>query len=331
MTRRHRTSLHRFGPLLTAALLASAPAWAQTPDAAGYPNKPIRFVVGFSPGGGTDTVARILAQKMAEIFGQQIVVENRAGAGGRIASEVVAKARPDGATVLFVSAGFAIDAALYKKLGFDPIGDFAPISMAASAPYVVVVHPSVAAHSIAELIALAKSKPGTLNDASAGPGSTLDLAFRLFCSKADVNMTEVSYQGASGVPDLISGRVQISFVGLPQTAAFIKSGQLRALAVTTPQRSVLAPDLPTVAESGLPSYQVTSWYGALAPAHTPPGIIAKLSEGIEQALADPQVRQRLAANGIEPRGTSPDAFATTIRDEIGQWKQVVKDAGIPME
>jgi tripartite-type tricarboxylate transporter receptor subunit TctC len=319
--------MRRLTGLLAVSLLAAFPAWA---DAA-YPDKPIRFVVGFSAGGGTDTVARILGQKMSEIFGQQIVVENRPGAGGRIASQVVAKSRPDGATILFVSAGFAIDAALYKTLSFDPIGDFAPISMAASAPYVVVVHPSVQAHTVAELIALAKRAPGTLNDASAGPGSTLDLAFQLFRSKAGVNIVEVSYQGANGIPDLISGRVQLSFAGLPQTAAFIKSGQLRALAVSTPQRSALAPDLPTVAESGLPGYAVTSWYGALAPAGTPPAIVAKLSDGIKQALADPQVRARLVANGIEPRGTSPDEFAGTIKSEIDQWKKVVKDAGIPTE
>lgn len=291
-----------------------------------YPDKPVSFIVGFSPGGGSDTVARLIAERLSKLWGQSVVVEHHAGAGGRIASEYVAKARPDGYTILIASASFVIDPALYAHLPFDPIHGFAPISMIAAAPYVLAINPSVPAHSVADLIALAKREPGTLNDASAGPGSTLDLAFRLFRSMADVQIVEVSYQGANGIPDLVAGRVQMTFAGLPQTAAYIKSGKLHALAVTTPQRSALAPDLPTVAESGLPGYAVTSWYGALAPAKTPPAIVRKISTDIASVLAEPDLHQRFITSGLEPRGTTDEDFSRTIVNEIAQWKDVAQRA-----
>lgn len=311
--------------LAAAGASLSAPAWAKP----AYPDKPISFIVGFSPGGGSDTVARLTAERLSTVFGQSVVVENRAGAGGRIASEFVAKSRPDGYTILIASASFAIDPALYKHLPFDPIHGFEPVSLIASAPYVLAVNPSVPAHSVAELIALAKQEPGKLNDASAGPGSALDLAFRLFRSMAGVNVVEVSYQGANGIPDLVAGRVQMTFAGLPQTAAYIKSGKLRALAVTTPQRSALAPDLPTIAET-LPGYAVTSWYGALAPAGTPPAVVNALGRAIASIMKEPAVRQRFTTTGLEPDGSNPAAFSQTITSEIAKWKKIAREAHLTL-
>ena len=313
-----RTAL--LGMAATAGALT--PAWAED----SYPQKPVSLIVGFSPGGGSDTVARLVAARLTQLWGQQVVVENRAGAGGRIATEFVAKAKPDGYTLLVASASFAIDPALYAKLPFDPVHGFVPVSLIASAPYVLVLNPSVPAHSVAELIALAKKDPGKLNDASAGPGSTLDLAFRLFRSMAGVDIVEVSYQGANGIPDLVAGRVQLTFAGLPQTAAYVKSGQLRALAVTTPQRSGLAPELPTIAESGVPGYDVTSWYGALAPAGTPAAIVAKFNAAIDQILKEPELRQRFNAAGLDPRGGSTAEFAQLVDSEITKWKDVAQRA-----
>jgi tripartite-type tricarboxylate transporter receptor subunit TctC len=311
--------------LVSAGLACIArPSMAQAP--VDYPTKPVRLVVGFSAGGGTDTVARLIAARLTEMWGQTFVVDNRTGAGGRIASEVVAKARPDGTTVLFASASFAIDAAMYHNLAFDPIAGFKPVTMVASAPYVLVVNPAVPATSVAELIALAKRQPGTLNEASAGPGSTLDMAFRLFRSMAGVDIVEVNYQGANGIPDLVAGRVQMTIAALPQLAAYIRSGQLRALAVTTAKRSSLAPDLPTIAESGLPGYDVTPWYGVLVPGRTPDEIVAKLQAGIAAVLAEPETRARFAAAGMEPLGSTPDAFAQTLKTEIGQWTSIAAAA-----
>lgn len=314
--------------LLAAPLaLTALPARADSPA----PGKPIRFVVGFSAGGGTDTVARLLAARLSELWNQSVVVENRAGAGGRIASEVVAKAKPDGATLLFVSASFAIDAALYKKLAFDPIGGFVPVTMAASAPYVLVVHPSVPAKTVAELVAYAKANPGKLNAASAGPGSTLDMAFRLFRSMSGADIVEVNYQGANAIPDLISGRVQMTIAALPQTAAFIKSGQLRALGLTTGKRSVQAPDLPTIGESGVPGYDVTSWYGALMPAGTPPALVAGYNQAINQVLKEPETAARFAAAGLEPHGSTSEEFGKTLASEIATWKQIAQSANLSAE
>jgi tripartite-type tricarboxylate transporter receptor subunit TctC len=319
--------LTRRSLLAAPLLLTPQAARAQSP----VPGKPIRFVVGFSPGGGTDTVARLLAAKLSDQWHQSVVVENRAGAGGRIASELVAKAKPDGSTLLFVSASFAIDAALYKNLAFDPIAGFAPVSMAAAAPYVLAIHPSVPAKTVAELVALAKAKPGTLNAASAGPGSTLDMAFRLFRSMSRTDIVEVNYQGANAIPDLIAGRVQMTIAALPQTAAFIKSGQLRALAVTTGQRSAQAPDLPTIAESGVPGYDVTSWYGALMPAGTPPALVAGFNKAITEALADTDTAARFTASGLEPRSSTPQDFARTLASEIATWKQIAQAANLSAE
>ena len=297
----------------------------------GYPAKPMRFVVGFAPGGGTDTVARILAQKLGESFGQSVVVDNRAGAGGNIANELVATAAPDGYTILFVSASFAIHPSLYKKLPYDPAKDFTPVSLASSSPYLLALHPSVPARSVQELIALAKAQPGKLNYASAGTGSTLHLAAELFKSMAGVDIVHVPYKGANGITDLLAGAVQLTFAGLPQTLPHVKAGRLRGLAVTTSQRAAAIPELPTIAEAGVPGYEVDSWYGVLEPAGTPTSRIDALSNAIRAALREPDVKAKFAAQGLETRGTSPRDFGAYITREMPKWAKVVRAAGISPE
>jgi tripartite-type tricarboxylate transporter receptor subunit TctC len=300
------------------------PAFADTT----LPDRPVRIVVGFTPGGGSDTAARIVAPRLSELWDQKVLIENRAGAGGRIASEFVAKARPDGTTLLFASPSLTIDAALYKDLPFDPIRSFAPISLVTEASFIIVVHPSLPVHSVSDLIALAKQEPGKLSAASGGPGSVLDLATRLFCNKAGVDIVSVAYQGAVGLTDVVAGRVQLSITGIPQTQAFIKSGQLRALAVTASHRSPVMPELPTVAESGLPGYVVAPWYGALAPAGVPPAILDKLNRDLTQVLTEPVIRDRFASQGLEAHGTTQTEFARMIASDIDTWRDVVRAANL---
>jgi tripartite-type tricarboxylate transporter receptor subunit TctC len=316
---------------LMPALFLAAAAQAGTPQVQDYPNKPIRFVVGFSPGGGTDTVARILAQKIGTAWGQSIVVDNRPGAGGVIASELVAKAAPDGYTILFVSASFTITPSLQNSLPFDPLKDFSPVSLASSAPYLLVVHPSVKAYSVKDLISLAKAQPGKLNYASAGIGSGLHLAGELFKSMANVDIVHVPYKGAVGITDLLAGAVQLSFAGIPQTIHHVKAGRLRALAVTSSRRAAAAPEVPTIAESGVPGYEMDSWYGVLAPARVPKSRTEFLSAAIRRTLEDPDVKEKLAREGHETRGTSPGEFSDFIKKELAQWSHVVRNAGIKVE
>jgi tripartite-type tricarboxylate transporter receptor subunit TctC len=310
--------------LLTSAFcLGMACAHAQS-----YPTKPIRMLVGFSPGGGTDVAARIIGRKLSEMWGQQIVVDNRAGAGGLLAFEMAAKANPDGYTLLATSPSFAIQPSIAGKLPFDPIRDFAPITQASAAPYVLVLHPGVAARSVKELIELAKASPGKLNYASGGIGSAQHLAAELFRLMAGIRIEHVPYKGAVSVPDVIAGRVQLLFSGLPQSMAHIQGGRLRALGVTTPARSRAVPEVPTIAEAGVPGYQVTVWYGILATGRTPKAVVDKLNQGFVAAIQSPDVRQQLTAMGLEPVGNSAPQFAATIRAEIAQWAKVVKQAGI---
>jgi tripartite-type tricarboxylate transporter receptor subunit TctC len=310
--------------LLTSAFcLGIACAQAQS-----YPAKPIRMLVGFSPGGGTDVAARIIGRKLTEMWGQQIVVDNRAGAGGLLAFEMAAKANPDGYTLLATSPSFAIQPSIAGKLPYDPIRDFAPITQASAAPYVLVLHPGVAARSVKELIELAKATPGKLNYASGGIGSAQHLAAELFRLMAGIRIEHVPYKGAVSVPDVIAGRVQLLFSGLPQSIAHIQAGRLRALGVTTPARSRAVPDVPTIAEAGVPGYDVTVWYGILATGRTPKAVVDKLNQGFVAALQSPDVRQQLTAMGLEPVGNPAAQFAATIRAEIAQWAKVVKQAGI---
>jgi tripartite-type tricarboxylate transporter receptor subunit TctC len=308
---------------LALLLAASGVAHAQS-----YPSKPIRMLVGFSPGGGTDVAARIIGRKLTEMWGQQIVVDNRAGAGGLLAFEMAAKANPDGYTLLATSPSFAIQPSIAGKLPFDPIRDFAPITQASAAPYVLVLHPGVAAKSVKDLIELAKASPGKLNYASGGIGSAQHLAAELFRLMAGIRIEHVPYKGAVSVPDVIAGRVQLLFSGLPQSIAHIQAGRLRALGVTTPARSRAVPEVPTIAEAGVPGYNVTVWYGILATGRTPKAVVDKLNHGFIAAIRSPDVRQQLTAMGLEPVGNPAAQFAATIRTEIAQWAKVVKQAGI---
>lgn len=304
-------------------------AAASPPD--DYPSKPIRFVVGFAPGGGTDTVARILAQKLGESSGQPVVVDNRAGAGGTIANELVAKAAPDGYTILFMSASFTIHPALTRKLSYDPERDFSPVTLASSSPYILVVHPGVAAQTVKELVALAKAQPGKLNYASAGTGSTLHLAAELFKSMAGVNIVHVPYKGANGIIDLLAGTVQLTIAGPPQTLPHVRGGRLRALGVTTAQRSQTVPDLPTISEAGVPGYEVDSWYGVLAPAGTPASRITRLGDTLRRILETADVKTKLAAQGMDVRGTTAAEFSLYMRSEFPKWARVVQSAGVKPE
>jgi tripartite-type tricarboxylate transporter receptor subunit TctC len=316
-----------------AACMSGAPSIsiAAEQSAAGYPTRPIRMLVGFSPGGGTDVAIRIIGKKLSEIWGQQIIVDNRPGAGGLVAFEIVAKANPDGHTLLATSPSFAIQPGLTSKLPFDPIRDFAPITVASVAPYLLVVYPGVEAKTVKELVALAKSSPGKLNYASGGIGSAQHLAAELFRLMAGVDIVHVPYKGAVSVPDVIGGRIQLLFSGVPQALAHVQGGRLRALGVTTLKRAAVLPNVPTIAEAGVPGYQVTVWYGVLATGRTPQSVLEKLNAGFVQAIQSPDVRQQLAAMGLEAVGNSAREFAMTVNSEIKQWADVIKRAGIKAE
>ena len=324
MTRR----LHQL--LLLLALFAATATVCAAAELS-YPTKPIRVLVGFSPGGGTDVAIRIIGKKLSEIWNQQVVIDNRAGAGGLVAFEIVAKANPDGYTLLATSPSFAIQPGLAARLPYDPIRDFAPITVASASPYLLVVNPGIEAKSVKELIALAKASPGKLNYASGGIGSAQHLVTELFMLMAGIDIVHVPYKGAVSVPDLIGGRVQMLMSGVPQALAHVQAGRLRALGVTTPKRAPLLPNVPTIAEAGVPGYQVTVWYGVLATGRTPQPVLDKLNAGFVQAIQSPEVRQQLTAMGLEPVGNSAAEFAATVRSEIKQWGDVIKRAGIKPE
>ncbi|MGZ5225452.1 MAG: tripartite tricarboxylate transporter substrate binding protein [Burkholderiales bacterium] len=319
----------RSGARLAATLVFSL---AATASAQSYPDHPVRVVVPFPASGGTDILARLLLQRMSERLGANFVIDNRAGAGGTIGTEIVAKATPDGYTILVASSSHTINPSVYKKIGYDPARDFAPVTLIASGPGLLVVHPSVPAKNVKELIALAKSRPGQLIYASAGNGTPPHLAAELFKSMADVDLVHIPYKG--NVPafvDLLSGAVSLSFPtitsGLPQ----VRSGKLRALGVTSKERSTVVPDVPTIAESGLPGYEATTWYGMLAPAKTRTLIITKLHDQMIEVLKLPDIREKLLAQGLEPVGNRPDQFAAIISMELVKWSKVVAAAGVKAE
>jgi len=293
-----------------------------------YPAKPIRFIVGFTPGGTSDVVARLLSAKLAETWTQPLVVDNRPGAGGNLAVEIVARSAPDGYTLLCASSSFSIIPSLIRELSYNPLKDFAPVTLMTSAPYLLVLHPAVPAQSVKELIVLAKAQPGKLNYASAGAGSTLHLAGELFKSLAGVDIVHVPYKGATGITDLIAGAVQLSFAGVPQTLPHVKAGRLKALAVTTARRATVVPDLPTIAEAGVPGYDVDPWYGVIAPAGAPRAIIEQLNGAFARALNAPDVKEKFMLQGLEPRASTPAEFSGLIEKEIAKWSKVVRDAGI---
>jgi tripartite-type tricarboxylate transporter receptor subunit TctC len=298
-------------------------------EAQQYPTKSIRLVVPFTPGGTTDILARTVGQKLSESWGQQVVIDNRPGAGGNIGTEIVAKAPPDGYTLLMGTIStHAINASLYKKLAFDPVKDFAPLTRIGRLPNILVVHPSLPVKSVKELIALAKSKPGDLSFASSGSGTSLHLSGELFKMMAGIEMVHVPYKGSSpALTDLLGGQVKVMFDNLPTALPHVKAGKLRALAVTAAKRSPTLPEVPTVAESGLPEFDVSSWFAMFAPAKTPPEIVAKLNGEIVKILNSADVKEKLAQHGVEPAPTSPEELAAFAKAETEKWGKVVKATG----
>ncbi len=297
--------------------------------AADYPVKPIRMLVGFAAGGGTDTTARAVAQKMSASMGQQIIVDNRGGAGGNIATELVTKAPPDGYTILMGTiAALAINPTLYGNLTFDPLKDLAPVSQAVNQSNILVAHPSVPVKSVKELVALAKAKPGQLTFGSSGVGGTGHLAGVLFDTLAGTKLTHVPYKGGGpAMIELIGGQVNLVFATPPTAVPHIKSGKIRGLAVTTLKRSTIMPDLPTIAESGLKGYDANNWYGVVVPAKTPQPIIAKLNTEIIKALSAPDLKELFFSQGLEPAPSTPEQFGAYIKSELSKWAKVIKASG----
>jgi tripartite-type tricarboxylate transporter receptor subunit TctC len=315
-------------PMARLLLALSLMACALDAAAENYPAKPIRLVVPLAAAGGMDTVARGVGLKLTENLGQTIVVDNRPGAGGSIGAELVAHAAPDGYTLIMVSASAVIHPLMYRAR-YDAIRDFAPVSQVTTQPYVIVVHPSLPVKSVAELVAFAKSNRGKLNFASAGNGSLIHLTGELFKVATGIEMVHVPYKGiGAAYPDLIAGQVQLTFASIISALPQIKAQRLRPLAVTGPQRAQAAPELPTVAESGVPGFAVTQWYGILAPAGTPRAIIERLNAEIVKVLRQAEVTSRLAGDGAEPVGSSPQQFAAHIKAERDKWARVIKQAGI---
>jgi tripartite-type tricarboxylate transporter receptor subunit TctC len=312
--------------LVLLATLAPIAAHAQ------YPAKPVRWVVPFPPGGGSDALARIMSPKLAETLGQQIVIDNRPGAGANIGAELAAKAPADGYTMLMGNVAHAINMSLYAKPGYDIVKDFAAINLLASTPNIVVVHPSLPARSIRELIVLAKARPGELDVASSGAGSSAHLASELFNSLAGTRTNHVPYKGGGpAVAALVSGEVSVGFATMPSVISHVKSGKMRALAVTTAKRSPATPDLPTVSEAGLSGYEAGTWYGLLVPVATPKEAAARLHADSMKVLTAADVKQRLDAAGFEPIGSTPEQFGMYIRSEVDKWTKVVRAAGVRVE
>ena len=315
--------------LFAAVIAAVAISGAHAAD---YPTKPIRLLVPYAAGGPVDIMARIVAQKLGETLGQQVVVDNRAGANGNIAGDIVAKSAPDGYTLLMGANGnIAVNPSLYARMPFDPVKDLAPISMVAGSPMILVVNPSVPAGSVKELIALAKAKPGSINVANSGNGSTAHLAAELFKSMAGVSLVQIPYKGAGpALADVVGGQVQMMITGVSSTLPFVKTGKLKALGVSSEKRLALMPELPTIAES-VPGYEVTTWYGVLAPAGTPKPIIAILHSALVKLMNMPDTQERMASLGAGAMTDTPEQFANRIRSETGKWAQVVKSAGVRVE
>ena len=315
----------RLTPLFAVALaLVAVPVMAQD-----YPNKPIRFIVPYPPGGGTDVVARIMNEALAAELGQPIIIDNRGGAAGNVGTDIAAKAPADGYNILFTLSSHTINPKLYDKLPFDVDRDFVPVSLAAMIPQILVVHPSVSAGTLTELIALAKANPGKLNYASVGTGSPGHIAGELFKLKTGVDIVHVPYKGGGpAVVDTIGGQVQLLFVSMPAAWQHVKAGKLKAIAVTSAKRSVAAPEVPTIAESGVPDFVVDSWYGALAPAKTPPAVVKRLNAAFAKVLENPQVKEKLLAQGAEAAASTQAEFDRVIKDELLKWDMVIKTAKI---
>jgi tripartite-type tricarboxylate transporter receptor subunit TctC len=316
-----------------AALVLLLSAFASPAHAADYPTRPVTLVVAFTPGGPSDVLARIVGRQLEKVLRQPFVIENRPGGAGNIAAESVAHARPDGYTLLMGNNSIlATNNALFARLNFDAEKDFAPISLVGTQPNILVVHPSLPVHTVAELIALAKQEPGKLNYGNSGYGAAAHLSAELFKTEAHVDIVGINYKGAApALQDLIAGQTQLMFATSASVVGHIKSGLVRPIAVTTLTRFSLMPELPTVAESGLPGFDATTWHGLVAPARTPKDVIATLHRAMVEGLNDPEARARLADLGVEVTPSTPEEFAAYIRSEIPKWTAVVKSAGVRME
>lgn len=298
-----------------------------------FPSKPVRIVVPFTPGGSTDILARAIGQKLSELWGQPVVVENRPGAGGNVGVELVAKSAPDGYTIVMGHIGtFAANPSLYKPLPYDPVKDFAPITLVANVPNVLVVGPSVQARTLGELIAHAKANPGKLDYGSGGNGSAAHLATEYFKLQTGVSMQHVPYKGtAPAIADLLGGQIGLIITGAPPLMPHLRSGKVRALAVLSPRRLAVLPDVPTVAESGYPGFAAVQWYGLFAPAGTPKDVVARINRDTIRALRDPGVAERLASEGAEPVGDTPEQFGAFVKSEIELWGKVIRESGAKVE
>ena len=315
----------RIGWLMVVAATLTGATAAQSQQ---YPNRPVRVIVPYPPGGGSDGLARIVGQKLSEVLGQQVIMDNRPGAGANIGAEIAAKSAPDGYTLFMANVAHPINVSYYRKLNYDLVRDFAPVSLLAETPHILVVHPSLPVKSVKELIALAQMRPGELDYSSSGAGGSNHMAGELFAHMAGVKMTHIPYSGGGPAAiALLGGQVPIGFPTTPSAIPQVKAGKLRGLAVTSAKRSPSIPELPTVAEAGLPGYAVSTWYGLIAPAGTPKEIVGRLSAESVRLLKLPDVRDRLDGGGFEPLGTSPEEFAAYIRSETDKWARVVKALG----
>jgi tripartite-type tricarboxylate transporter receptor subunit TctC len=316
-------------------VLSACATWIAMPWAAraqAYPEHALRFVVPYPPGGGTDVIARIVQGKLQSALGQNIVIDNKGGAGGSLGTDIVAKAPADGYTVLFTLNSHTVNPAIYAKLPFDTLKDFEPVGTVASLPQILVANPQFPANNVAELIALAKAKPGSLAYASVGVGSPGHLAGELFKLRTGTQMTHVPYRGGGpAVTDVMGGQVPLLWVSIPAAAQFVKTGKLKALGVSTLKRSAAFPDVPTLQEAGVPDFEVDSWYAMFVPAKTPKPVIAKLNQALNTTLQDPEIREKLLAQGSEAVGGTPEALGQTVNVELVKWAKLAKDASIKAE
>jgi len=321
--RRHLAATAALATLVLAAPLA---ALAQSGT---YPDKPVKFVVPYPPGGGTDVIARIVQERFSSLLGQSVLIENKGGAGGSVGSEIVARSAPDGYTVLFTLSSHTINPAIFSKLSFDTVKDFEPVGTVASLPQILVANPQVPANTIAELVALAKAKPGSLSYASVGNGSPGHLAGELLKLRTGTQMTHIPYRGGGpAVVDVIGGQVPLLWVSIPAAAQFVKTGKLKALGVSTLKRSAAFPDVPTIQESGIADFEVDSWYAMFVPAKTPKPVIERLNRVLNTIVAEPAIRDKLLAQGAEGVGGTPEALGKTVLAELPKWAKLAKDANI---
>ncbi len=311
--------------VIAALMFAQAAAHA-------YPIRPVRFIVPFPPGGGADLVARVVGQKLGELWGQQVIVDNRAGAGGNIAAEITAAAAPDGYTLFQFNVSNAIAPSVYKKLNYDPVKDFAGVTQLATSPFVLIAYPGVKAKNVQELVAMVRAEPGKLSYASSGIGGASHLLGELFKAMSKTEIVHVPYKGAvPALTDITSGRMHLMFV-VPATAVpHVNAGRVRALGISSAKRSPLAPDIPTVAESGVAGFEGTTWYGVVVPAKTPRDVVAKLNRDVRHVLQQPEIRERFTAQSVEVVTSTPEEFAQFIRSEMVRWRQVTSAAGIRLE